>query len=94
MRSLPPSLSPSLALSDAPSLSLSLLWKADIAAADDAKKRLEAGKEEETKAKTKLRLLQEELHEVMNNIITEQVSLSLYPPPPSPSLSLARSTRS
>ena len=55
-------------------------WRqADIAAADDAKQRLQDEKEEEAKAKTRLRLLQDELDQVMNMIITEQV-----PPPPPP----------
>ena len=47
--------------------------QADISSAEDAKKRVEDGKEEEKRAKTRLRLMQEELHEVMDMIINEQV---------------------
>ena len=62
-------------------------WQADIAAADDAKQRLQDEKEEEAKAKTRLRLLQDELDQVMNMIINEQV------PPPQPLRARTRAAR-
>ena len=65
-------------------------WRqADIAAADDAKQRLQDEKEEEAKAKTRLRLLQDELDQVMNMIINEQVP----PPPPPPLRARTRAAR-